>query len=178
VNKCKIERINTFQKFLCFLLTDEKNDFYKTENRRKSSNIFKDLKNRRKIRKQRSKNLEDDKSLGSSFHKSINIYDSDEQKLIEETNFILSPQNFSVEPILELIPEKFDEKNYQELNVLGPRQSQSSFIDDLDNELKQQEILKNESSLNRDKNSIFTGDLRKTNEYNYVKSLLMFITCN
>ena len=111
MKKCKIERSNTFQKFFCCLLTDEKNDFYKTENRRKSSNIFKDLKNRRKIRKQRSKNLEDDKSLGSSFHKSINIYDSDEQKLIEETNFVLSPQNFSVEPILELIPEKFDEKN-------------------------------------------------------------------
>jgi hypothetical protein len=169
----KNQRNNIFQIFFCCLLTDEKNDFYKTENRRKSSTIFKDLKNRRKIRKQRSKNLEDDKSLGLNFLNGIIINDSDEQKLLEGSNFVQCRQNYSIEPILELMPDKPDEKNCRELNAFAMRRSQSSFIDNLENEtfhthlFKQQEILKNESSLNKDKNSNFKDDLRKSNKFNY-----------
>ena len=86
------ETNETLQKFCCCLFSNETNDFFQSEKqRRKSSNIFRDLKNRRLSNRNKSlmlvKQRQEDKSLGSIFNKSATGDDSEELKsMIKEEN--------------------------------------------------------------------------------------------
>ena len=118
-NRSANEKNTTLQKFCCCLFADETNDFFKEEKRRKSSNIFKDLKNRRNTNRQKSillaKQREDAKSLGSIFQKTLIFDDQDELKSMLEKksdNQSFEPQKRLIEPIIE---QEEKSRNFQQL---------------------------------------------------------------